>query len=320
MNVFITGINGFVGSHLAEYCLKQGAKVYGLCRQSADLTNLASVYHDLHIVYGDLNHIHEVRQALDCSQPDLVFHLASQTSVPLSWQNPQETLFNNINGALNLLEALCGSQAKIHIAGSSAVYGLSTKLVKPFKEEDPLLPLSPYGVSKATQELLAWQYGHTQNLHIVCTRAFHHTGPRQSHRYALADFAKQIAAIEAKQQDPVIKTGDLSCQRDYCDVRDVVEAYWLLLNNPNTRNQVYNVCSGQSLSMEKILQEMLNLSHVKIKVEQDPSKMRSHKEVNIICGDTKKIEKTIGWKRQISLPIMLSDLLNYWRTPGDKAK
>ena len=313
MHVFITGVNGFAGSHLAEYCLKQGAKVYGLCRQGANLANLASVYHDLHIVYGDLNYIHEVRRAIDCSQPDLVFHLASQTSVPLSWKNPQETLFNNINGELNLLETLCGSQAKIHIASSSAVYGLSTKVVKPFKEEDPLCPLSPYGVSKATQELLAWQYGHTQNLHIVSTRAFHHTGPRQSPRYALADFAKQIVAIENKRQAPVIRTGDLSCRRDYCDVRDVVVAYWLLLNNSDTNNQVYNVCSGQSLSMEEILQEMLSLSHVKIKIEQDPSKMRNYKEMNVICGSTQKIEKTIGWKKQISLSTMLNDLLNYWR-------
>lgn len=313
MHVFITGVNGFVGSHLAEYCLKQGAEVYGLCRPSANLANLTPFYRDLHIVYGDLNNLQEVHQALDYSQPNLVFHLASQTSVPLSWQNPSETIFNNVNSELNLLEALSGSRAKVHIASSSAVYSSSSADAKPFNEEDQLRPLSPYGVSKAAQELLAWQYGHTQNLYIVCTRAFHHTGPRQSSQYALADFARQIATIENKQQDPIIKTGDLSCSRDYCDVRDVVAAYWQLLNSPNTNNQVYNVCSGQSLPMEQILKDMLSLSEVKISTEQDPSKIRLHKEADIICGNKQKIEKAIGWQTQIPLTVMLSDLLNYWR-------
>lgn len=314
MNVFITGINGFAGSHLAEYCLKQGAKVYGLCRIGANLENLTPFCRDLHIIYGDLNCVQDIQEALDCSQPNLVFHLAAQTSVPLSWKSPHDTLTNNINGELNLLEALRGSRTKIHIASSSAVYGSPSNITKPFEEKDPLRPLSPYGVSKATQELLAWQYGHTYNLYIVRTRAFHHTGPRQNPQYALADFARQIAAIENKKQEPLIKVGDLSGSRDYCDVRDIVAAYWQLLNNSTTDNEVFNICSGKSWTMEKILQDMISLSPIKIKTKEDPHKIRHHKEADIICGSALKIEKAIGWKVQIPLLTMLHDLLNYWRS------
>lgn len=313
MNVLITGIGGFAGSHLAKYCLQQGAKVYGLCRPNTNLADLISFAQNLHIFYGDLNLFQDVCRALDYSQPDLIFHLAAQTSVPLSWQNPQGTLFNNINGQVNLLKALRGSQTRIHIAGSSAVYGASHHIDQKFKEEDPLRPLTPYGVSKATQELLAFQYSRSQNLSIVCTRAFHHTGPHQKEQYALASFARQIAAIEKKQQEPTIRTGDLSYSRDYCDVRDVVAAYWQLLNVPQTVGNIYNVCSGISLPMKDILQKMLNLSSVKIKIEIDPNRLRNYKESDIICGDRQKIKRAIGWEPQIPLLTTLNDLLNYWR-------
>ncbi|MGM9998026.1 MAG: GDP-mannose 4,6-dehydratase [Candidatus Bruticola sp.] len=313
MNILITGIGGFAGAHLAEYCLHMGAIVYGVCKTANRLEHIADhIKRAVTVIEGDLLSESAAQSAVQISQPDIVFHLAAQTSVPVSWQNPRGTLTDNIIAELNVLEALKDSHAKVHIASSSAIYGSQAGSV-PLTEDYPPRPSSPYGVSKGAQELLALQYSQTTNLHIVCTRAFHHTGPGQQPQYALSSFAQQIAKIEKGLQNPTISTGNLKCRRDYCDIRDVVKAYWELMATSKTKSgEIYNICRGSSFSLQDILQNLLDMSSAKIKVTTHPALWRSN-EAEIICGNPAKLKALIGWQPQIPWPQTLSDLLNYWR-------
>ncbi|MGM9991804.1 MAG: GDP-mannose 4,6-dehydratase [Candidatus Bruticola sp.] len=310
MNILITGIGGFAGSYLADYCLQMGASVYGICKTSNNLESY--IKEAATIIKGDLLRQSSAQAAVQTSQPDIVFHLAAQTSVPLSWQNPQATLSNNILAELNLLEALKDSCAKVHIASSSAVYGCRAGS-EPITEHCPARPSSPYGVSKSAQEMLAFQYSQTTKLHIICTRAFHHTGPKQSPQYAISSFAKQIAEAEKGLQAPLISTGNLKCRRDYCDIRDIVKAYWAIMNASATESgDIYNVCRGHSFCLQEVLQNLLNMSSIDIKVKTDLTKLRPN-EAEIICGSPVKLQTKTNWRPQITWQKTLHDLLNYWR-------
>src|SRR2546430_11124850 len=164
-------------------------------------------------------------------QPDRVFHPAAQSFVQKSFDEPASTFHINVQSQINLLESIRrhDKQIRMHVAGSSEEYGLVHPDEVPMKETNPLRPLSPYAVSKVAQDKLAYQYFKSYGLHIVVTRGFNHTGPRRGPALADSTFAKQIALIEAGQNEPVIYHGDLTSKRDWTDVRDMVRAYWLAL-------------------------------------------------------------------------------------------
>lgn len=314
MKVLITGITGFVGSHLAEYLLsKKQVEVYGIERWRSKEDNILNIKEKIQLSYCDLRDASSVHEIIRKIKPDRIFHLAAQSFVLSSWTAPAETLTTNILGELNLFEAVreLGLHPRIHIAGSSEEYGLVFQKELPVKETNPLRPLSPYGVSKVGQDLLAYQYHQSYGLHVVRTRAFNHTGPRRGEVFATSNFAKQIAMIEKGKQELVIWVGNLTSRRDFTDVRDIVKAYWLALEKGKA-GEVYNICSGKDYSMRQMLNLLLQLTRAKPKVKQDPKRMRPS-DVMRLLGDNTKFRKLTGWRPEFPFRKTLEDLLNYWR-------
>ncbi len=311
--VLITGITGFAGSHLAEYLSGKGLDVWGILRWRSRTENIDGFKEKLHLIEGDIRDSSSMTSVIEDVKPDWIFHLAAQSYVPMSWKAAEETLSTNIMGELNIFEAVrrAGIDPVIQIAGSSEEYGLVLPEELPIKETNPLRPLSPYGVSKVTQDMLAYQYFKSYGLKTVRTRAFNHTGPRRGEVFVTSNFASQIARIEKGQREPVIKTGNLEAVRDFTDVRDVVKAYTLSLEKGEP-GEVYNICSNKGIKVHEMLDILLSFSTVKIKVEQDPSRMRPS-DVELLLGDASKFSKQTGWKPEIPLEQTLKDLLEYWR-------
>lgn len=314
MKILITGISGFVGSHLAEYFLVQGKyEVFGTIKWRSNRENIIAIQNKIKLLECDISDAFATRTILAEIKPDYVFHLAAQSYVPFSWRAPQETLYTNIMGEVNLFEAIRELKIDplIHIAGSSEEYGMVFPEELPIKETNPLRPLSPYAVSKVTQDLLGYQYFKSYGLKIVRTRAFNHTGPRRGEVFVTSNFARQIVEIEQGKRRPVIFVGNLNAVRDFLDVRDVVRGYVLTLQK-GTPGEVYNIASGKGVKIRELLDKLVALSKVDLKIEQDPERLRPS-DVELLVGSVEKFNKATGWKPEIPLDKTLKDLLDYWR-------
>ncbi|MDP2924252.1 MAG: GDP-mannose 4,6-dehydratase [Candidatus Omnitrophota bacterium] len=314
MKVLITGITGFVGSHLSEYLLnKKDVEIYGIIRWRSDIKNISHIKEKIKLYEADIRDFVSVKGMIAKIKPDKIFHLAAQSFVGASFGAPQETLTTNIVGELNIFEAVRSLRINpfILIAGSSEEYGLVHKNELPIKETNPLRPLSPYAVSKVTQDILGYQYFKSYGLNIIVTRAFNHTGPRRGEPFVSSNFAKQIAMIEKGKQEPVINVGNLETVRDFSDVRDVVRAYWLSLDKCKP-GEVYNICSGKGYKIKEILNILLSLTKERVKIKEDPERLRPS-DVPVLIGDCAKFRKATGWKPEIPFEKTLEDLLNYWR-------
>lgn len=313
MKALVTGISGFAGSHLADYLLSQNVEVFGMVRSGSKLERLGNAIGRIRLVECDLREEQAVHRVVKTLRPDLIFHLGAQSSVPVSWSSPIDTLHNNIAGQIHLMDAvrLSGIDCKIQIAASSEAYGSVQPHEVPLKETNPLRPLSPYAVSKATQELLGYQYFKSYGLPIVVTRAFNHIGPRQSDNFVASSFARQIARIEKGESPPVLYVGNLEACRDFTDVRDVVRAYWLALKEGEP-GEIYNVASGECRPIRELLERLLSLAAVEIKVKQDPDRLRPA-DAATLYGDYSKLERKTGWRPEIPFSRTLEDLLEDWR-------
>lgn len=314
MRALITGITGFAGSHLAEYLLKRGdVEVYGTMRWRSRKENIAGIIDRIHLLECDLADASSVERTITEVRPDRIFHLAAQSFVPTSWHAPAETLYTNIIGQLNIFEAVrrSGLSPRIQIACSSEEYGLVHPQEIPITEENPLRPLSPYGVSKVGQDLLGFQYHRSYGLFVVRTRAFNHTGPRRGEVFMTSTFARQIAEIEAGRREGVVRVGNLKARRDLSDVRDVVRGYWLSLEKGEP-GEVYNICSGRAWEAGEILDMLLKMARVRVRVEVDQSRLRPS-DVPVLLGSCEKFRRQTGWQPEIPLQQTLRDLLDYWR-------
>jgi len=314
MQLLITGITGFVGSHMAEHALAQGAEVFGSFRWRSKTDNIDHLRSKVTLVESDLRDLSSVRALLEAANPTHVIHLAAQSFVHASWKTPAETLTTNILAQVNLLEGLRGLKMspRFLVVGSSEEYGHVEDDELPIKETNPLRPLSPYAVSKVGQDLMGYQYWKSYGMLIVRSRAFNHEGPRRGDVFVTSNFARQVAEIEAGLRDPVILVGDLTPRRDYSDVRDIVRGYWTLLERGEP-GEVYNLCSGRSWSIQQVLDFLLEQSRVRdIQVQTDPSRLRPS-DVMVLEGDPSKVEKATGWKVEIPFERTLKDLLAYWR-------
>ncbi len=313
--VMVTGATGFVGSHLVEFLLKQtSAQVYAAKRRRSD-TSLAEHTGRVQWLEMDITDAHNVLSAVKAVRPTYIFHLAAQSFVPTSWESPVETLTINAIGTINILEALKTLElnTKIHIAGSSEEYGRVEPDELPINETNPLRPLSPYGVSKVAADLAGQQYHCSYGLNVVITRAFNHTGPGRGEVFVESNFCKQIAAIEQRCQEPVISIGNLEARRDFSDVRDIVRAYWLALERGRA-GQVYNISSGNALSIRQVLDAVLSMSTVRdIRVEPHLDRMRPS-DVLRLHGDSAKFRRETGWRPEIPIEQTWRDLLTYWRS------
>ncbi len=311
--ILITGIAGFVGSHLAELLLSKGYEVYGMCRPRSKMDHIEHITDKLHLEDADLLDSHSLYTIISRIRPDYIFHLAAQSFVPTSWVSPAVTLEVNIVGTANLFESVrqAGIDPVIQIACSSEEYGLVHSDELPIKETNPLRPLSPYAVSKLAMDYLGYQYFSSYKVKVVRTRGFNHTGPRRGETFAESNFAKQIAMIEKGKQSPVIHVGNLNAQRDYTDVRDMVKGYLLAVEKCDS-GDVYNICSGKTIKIGDMLRLLLSYSKIKVEVKEDPLRMRPS-DVPILIGDNTKFVNKTGWKPEIPFKKTMEDLLNYWR-------
>lgn len=318
--ILITGITGFVGSHLAEYILENHpeVEVAGLLRWRSPRENIEGILNRITLYYGNLLDFPSVRSLLAECQPDIIFHLAAQSYVDFSFIAPIDTLETNIAGTCNLLEAV--KQLKlseqcdpvIHICSSSEVYGQVREDEVPIKESNPLRPASPYAVSKVGEDMLAFQYWTSWGIRTIRSRMFTHTGPRRGEVFVVSNFARQVAVIEAGLAEPVVKVGNLDSVRTFSDVRDAVRAYWLLVNKCPP-GEVYNIGGVETMTVGQMLDKLLAISTVKdIKVEVDPARLRpSDVTLQIPCVD--KFHEATGWKPEIKFGKTLKDTLDYWR-------
>ena len=233
MKVLITGIAGFIGSYLAEYCLEKSAEVHGWVRTDSWAGPLRKIEDRIHVQVCDILDPNAVRENLERIRPDWIFHLAGKSHIGTSWHASEETLQVNVSGQVSLLEAVRELKLKtrIQVAGSSEEYGRVREEETPVQESAPLRPISPYAVSKVSQDLMGLEYFQNYGLDIIRTRSFNQTGPRRQEFFVTSAFARQVTLIEANQQRPVVHVGNIDAVRDFTDVRDTVKACWLSLEN-----------------------------------------------------------------------------------------
>ena len=315
MRILITGVTGFVGSHLAEYItsLNEEHEIYGLCRWRSPRENLANIYDKITLVDADLCDLSGLIAHLKEISPEIVFHLAAQSYVLTSFNSPVQTLWTNAIGTTNLLEAVRITEIDpiIHVCSSSEVYGQVTEEDIPIKETCPFRPSSPYGVSKIAADMVAYQYWISYGIKTIRTRMFTHTGPRRGDVFVMSYFAKQIAAAELKLKEPVILVGNLKSIRTFCDVRDAVRAYWVLVNKCKP-GDVYNIGGNLPMTVGETLEILLSFSKIKFEIKVDPQLLRpSDVTLQIPCID--KFRNETGWEPGLPLERTLQDTLNYWR-------
>lgn len=314
MRALVTGADGFVGQWLLAALLDRGWSVSGQIRgRTPDLVTLGNEqggkvdWQTTAITDGP-----QLKEIVRSAKPDAVFHLAAQSFVPASREDPLATIETNVSGLVCLLEAVHAHspEASVVAVGSADAYGAVKADQLPVRETQPLAPLNPYAASKAAAELIALQYARAKMCRVVATRSFNHTGPGQRASFAVASFARQVADIKAKRQEPVLAVGDLSPRRDYCDVRDVVEAY-LLLAADGEPGCVYNVCSGQDRSMAEIVDMLLSIAGVRAEIRPTASLLRPV-EAQVVRGDPTSLRERTGWRPVISLERTLSDMLAFY--------
>lgn len=316
----ITGIGGFVASHLADYLLKKGEEVYGTYRWNENLDKIEHIKDKLVLIPANLNDMGSLIRAVDKVKPNFIFHLAAESYVTDSFIFPHEAISVNTLGTLNLLEAVrifkdrqsedynFKYQPIIHVCSSSEVYGQVEEKDIPIKETQLFNPANPYAVGKIGADMLGLLYWKNYGLKIIRTRFFTHTGPRRSMDSAEIAFAKQIIRIE-EGAEPIIKVGNLNSIRTFADVRDAVRACWLLVRQCKP-GEVYNIGGNRTMSIGDMLNILIRLSKYKkdIKIEVDKNLLRPS-DVTLQIPDISKFQKETGWKPEITLEQTLHDIL-----------
>jgi GDP-4-dehydro-6-deoxy-D-mannose reductase len=313
--ILITGCTGFVGSHLVQQCRKcyPQAELFGITGHQTFQTVTPGMS-DVKILVADITQSEAIRQVVAMSRPDLIIHLAAQSSVAASWKDPFGTLEVNAGGVIHLLEAVRSEHLtpRVVLVGSGEQYGLVHPEDIPIREECPFRPANPYAVSKATQDLYGYQYFIAYGLPILRARPFNHFGPRQTSTFVIANFARQIALIEAGRAEPVLSIGNLKARRDFLPVEDVVAAY-LAIAEQGQPGEAYNVGSGQARSIREILDLLLSFARVPIQLREDPARLRPI-DVPLLVADTSRLRADTYWKPVVQFEFALQQTLDYWRT------
>ncbi len=311
--VLITGATGFVGRYLIAH-LHDAHPDWAVTGTTLGAEPFGE--DTVHIVLCDLRDAGATDALLAAVRPDAVFHLAGQSNVPISFADPEGTLTNNIVGTLHLLEA-CRAHApaaRLLIVSSAEVYGVTPPEAQPLSEDRPFAPVSPYAVSKVTNELLARQYAHSYGLDVIIARPFNHIGPGQAAKFVVSTFARGIAEIERGQRE-VLKVGNLAVARDFSDVRDVVRAYDLLIQH-GVRGGVYNIGRGEAHTVQWVLDLLRGLATVSVRVERDPAIFRPS-DAPLMVADTTRLRADTGWAPRIPFAQTAADILNFWRQELD---
>jgi GDP-4-dehydro-6-deoxy-D-mannose reductase len=322
--VLITGITGMVGSHLTDYLLAETDwQIHGLARWRSPLDNLHHLLPELNsgsrleLVEGDLTDGQSLERVVDNVQPTIVFHLAAQSYPTASFQSPVATLDANVLGTARLLQALqmrAPVGTRIHVCSSSEVFGRVPPEFLPINEAAPFHPASPYSISKIGTDLIGQFWAEAYGMNIWITRMFTHTGPRRGDTFAESSFAKQIALIEHRKIDPVIRVGNLDSLRTWADVRDAVRAYFLLVTKSPPAGSTFNIGGDYTCTIGEMLNYLISLSPVKdeIQIEVDPARLRPL-DANLQVPDSSKFRDATGWRPEFRFETTMEDLLNYWR-------
>ena len=309
----ITGVLGFAGSYLAEELIAAGYEVVGNRYKRESTTNIRHIRNRVQLVSLDIERTEHCRKILELTKPDYVFHLAAMASVGHSFSNERATLRINVDGTLNMLEAASKLPAlkKFVYISSSECYGTFTPKHKTLTEDQPLNPISPYGISKATAERLSLYYYRQHGLPVSVARAFNHTGPRQVDTFVVPAFARQVAMIEAGKQKPVMSVGNLTAKRDLSDVRDIARGYRLIAERGKP-GDVYQLCCGRAVKIQTVLDTLVAMSSRKIRVKTDKSRLRKA-DIPVLRGSYRKAARELGFEVQYNLHTTLADTLQYWR-------
>jgi GDP-4-dehydro-6-deoxy-D-mannose reductase len=292
MSVLVTGLSGFVGSHCAEQM------------DAVDLSEGGG--------WVDLRDLDRVRRAVHAAAPESVLHLAGQSWVPASVDDPRQTYEVNFFGTLNLLLALrdTGFTGTMLYVGSADVYGTVPEAQLPITETCPAKPLNPYAVSKVAAEALCYQWSRSAPFRIVMARPFNHIGPRQSTQFAVADFARQIVACRNGKGPACLRVGDIDTTRDFSDVRDIVRAYMALMRS-GRNGETYNVCSGVERSMREIIDALCEVCGVNMEIEVAAERLRKTEQRRMV-GSFAKLHADTGWQPEIPFERTLRDIVDYW--------
>jgi GDP-4-dehydro-6-deoxy-D-mannose reductase len=313
VRLLVTGAGGFVGGHLVDFLRAEHPEVdvHGVVLPQGGVSWRAAA--GARVVEADLTEPAAAAAVVEEVRPEGILHLAGQASVHLSWLDPAGTLRTNVLGIVHLLDAVRqqGLRPPVLVVGSAEEYGPVGPEEMPIREETPLRPASPYAVSKVAQGALALLYGPAGGLRVVLTRTFHHTGPGRGEAFAESSFARQLAEIEAGRRPPVLKVGNLEAVRDFADVRDVVRAYWMLLEK-GEGGAAYNVCSGRGRRIRDLLDVLLAASGARVEVRVDPERLRPS-DVPAQVGNPSRLRAATGWEPRIPLERTLQDLLDDWR-------
>jgi GDP-4-dehydro-6-deoxy-D-mannose reductase len=308
MRALITGVRGFVGRHLLQHLEDEGDVVSGVGRAYAS-PSLATAP----IFQADLSDRDSVERLVRETRPEAVYHLAAQSSPAESVANPWGTLCNNLQGQLNLLEALlsAGLRPRVLVVGSSDEYGQVRPEDVPTNEDAPLRPITPYAVSKVGQDMMGFQYFVQHGLATVRVRPFNHTGPGHDARFVVPSFARQLAEIEAGLRKPVLSVGNLEVARDFTDARDMVRAYRLALVE-GVPGDVYNIGSGRAVLLSAIVEELIGMCRARVEVRENPALWRKA-DIPHQQADTRKFTALTGWRPRIAWHTTLRDTFEYWR-------
>ena len=310
MRTFITGVDGFIGSWLAETLAAAGDEVSGLSRARAGGDGRDG---GVTRYQGDLSDAGALETVLRAARPERLFHLAAQNNIKDSFANPAVTIAANVTGSVNLFDAVrrAAPEARVVSVGSSAEYGHTAATVPVLGEDVPLLPTSPYGITKASQGLFVRVYAKVYGLRAMHVRPFAIVGPRKT-RDALSDFSRNVVAIERGATD-VFSVGYLGSERDFVDVRDCVTAL-TLISAQGAIGETYNLCNGRIATLATVLEELQRLSRRPFAPVQDPSRLRPADDHRIV-GDPSRL-RALGYAPRFSLAETIAATLEYWRTLG----
>jgi GDP-4-dehydro-6-deoxy-D-mannose reductase len=308
--VLLTGGTGFVGRHLSSALTRRfpEAKLVLLCRPGEKPQQ-----RDVQSLTAELTDEGSVKVAVDEVRPDVVLHLAAQASVGEAIGTAEETWRVNFCGTMWLAAAMARvcPRATFLFVSSAEVYGANFSK-KPVSEDTPPLPLNPYARAKAAAEAMLADVL-PQTAQLIVARSFNHTGAGQDERFALPAFAAQIARIQKGEKEPLLSVGNLSAERDFLDVEDVVDAYLRLIETAGLpQRATFNVASGQAHAMSDLLRRLRRLAGADFEISVDPDRMRAS-DVPCSLGDASRLRKATGWAPRRSVDDMLSHLLEYWR-------
>ncbi len=316
MRILITGASGFVGQHLSRLLISCRHEVFGTFLTG----NRAGLPSGVKMLRCDLRHANEVRSVVQDVQPQQVYHLAALSSVKDSFENARLVYESNFWGTFNVLDAVRAAQpsARVLLVSSGHCYGPVKRSHLPIKETEPLHPDSPYGVSKAAADMLGGQFFHNYGLKVIRARPFNHTGPGQSPHFVCSDFARQFATIELGISSPLVRIGNIFARRDFSDVRDVVQAYVMLIAKGNP-GEAYNVGSGRAVALRQILAILQSICPRKVQIEVEKQRLRRGETTVSFCS-IRKLKQATGWHPKFDLRDTLQDLYSSWKEAIRKDK